>query len=259
MLRPMHLVLDNPFRLLSLFSNATLSEIDNQVGMIRTSLRMGRQRKMTREIVLPELPQVNRTAASLEAAAGELAMPQRRLTWARYWWVNATMIDDYALTCLEEGRVEMAQSTWERNNSWSALQNLLVLHLVLGDVRAALDIAHQLYPAYAQELAKAVLGDSYDAAADDGGERFLRELALLAPQEVAEEVGKDSPAVEESTEAMRQSLEDVETMQKKSPRCFRKSRRKCRKSGRNGCESASLFAERCDERGHSFCGVASQL
>ena len=127
----------NPYRLLGIFSNASLKEITANKTKIARYASVGKSVAFGADMD-GILPPVDRNEASTEKAFADLSLSQDKLRHALFWFVKDTDFDEIALGHLNAGNIDKAQELFEKRENWSSLMNRGVLSFVSGKLGEAI-------------------------------------------------------------------------------------------------------------------------
>jgi hypothetical protein len=128
----LNILVNNPFRILGVASNADEEEIaeskDLMLGALETWETASSEIDM--EAFLPE---VNRTEESLQRAEAELESPVDKVKYAFFWFCRSSEEDAQALRALSQGDAAEAESVWSAGSDYSSVINLACLGLIQKD------------------------------------------------------------------------------------------------------------------------------
>ncbi len=172
-------VVDNPFRILGVTSEASLKAINANMGKMRALATVGRA------IVMPldmndRLPAARHDPESLEAAKNAISLKNDRLKHALCWLVNTCERDDEALRALGESRLADAAYLWKNpGGGFAAHFNLATLRLLQDNVAEAIN---EMELATADAEASRLWLAAVDCAdAPDATDLFVTYVQLLLP------------------------------------------------------------------------------
>lgn len=144
-------ILNNPYRILGVYSNSPKKEQVANKGKMQAFLRV--KKTMPFKLDLQGLlPEVLRTQELVDYADSELALSVGQIKHAQFWFINKTTIDGIAFNHLIDGHIESAIEFWKKSLNLSSLQNLFVCYLIKEDYEAALNIAVNLYKQFSKEF-----------------------------------------------------------------------------------------------------------
>lgn len=144
-------ILNNPYRILGVYSNSPKKEQVANKGKMQAFLRV--KKSMPFKLDLQGLlPDVQRTQELVDYADSELALSAGQIKHAQFWFINKTPIDGIAFNHLTSCKIDSAIDFWRKSINCSSLQNMFVCYLIKEDYKAALNTAVTLYNQYAKEL-----------------------------------------------------------------------------------------------------------
>ena len=155
-------IVNNPYRILGVFSNASLKDITANKTKLARYASVGKSVSFDADLN-SLLPPVERTEASVEKAFADLSLPQDKLKYALFWFVKDNTIDEMALGHLNAGNSDKAEELFEKRENWSGLHNAGVLALIKGDDGKAISCLTKVIhiSEYRLALVNAVCGDTY--------------------------------------------------------------------------------------------------
>lgn len=154
----MDLIVHNPYRYLGVYSNSPTKERVANKGKMKAFLKVGKP--VAFPLDLPALfSSIDRTAASVEQAEAQLALPIDQVRCAQFWWMKVTPLDTVAFNHLLQGNISMAESIWKKKDALSSLQNRFVLAAFREDWSEAIACAEALYSSYADDFVVQVIGE----------------------------------------------------------------------------------------------------
>lgn len=134
----MNIIIENPFRVLGVFADASQKEI------VKNHTRLTKYASINQTFPLITdfsfLPEIQKDKEYLLAAINKIGQSKDKINYALFWFVNFNNFDDIALKYLERGDVEEAIEIWKKvignNNitlrSYSAFFNLSTLYIEYG-------------------------------------------------------------------------------------------------------------------------------
>lgn len=173
------IIINNPYRLLGIYSNSPTKERVANHNRLKAFLKVGKE--LTFPLDLPNLlPAITRSEESLSRADANLTLPDEQLRYAQFWFMKAGPLDDIAMNHLVSGNVNEAISIWEKKDTASSLQNRMVCALISDNRSMAFDLAEKLYSRFREAFASLVLGECHTIDAEMLEYRFLDELCTTA-------------------------------------------------------------------------------
>ena len=178
----MELIKNNPYRILGVFSNASLKEITANKTKLDRYTSVGKS--VTFDAALEGLlSPINRKAEDVEKAFSELSLPQDKLKYSLFWFVKDTNFDEMALGYLKAGNTDKAIELFGKRESWSGLLNTAVLSMVQGNfgeaIKCLTKVIHTLD--YRTALVNAVCGDTYQIEELDLARVFVDGMRTMMP------------------------------------------------------------------------------
>ena len=113
----MHLIYNNPFRVLDLPITASEREIAKQINTLATYAEMGKTKSIDTDF--PFLPSITRTPNAIEEAKKQIEQSESKFLYSLFWFWKNNSVDELAFEVLKEGNTEKAIAIWEK----SALAN----------------------------------------------------------------------------------------------------------------------------------------
>lgn len=171
-------ILNNPYRILGVYSNSPKKEQIANKGKMQAFLRVKKSMPFPLDLK-GILPEVNRTQEAVDYADSELALSTGQIKHAQFWFVNKTPIDGIAFNHLLGGNMDSAIEMWKKSSNMSSLQNLFICYLIKEDYRTAIiDCAIPLYNSYA---------DSFVSMIDEKVSMTISELAEAIVETLSDE------------------------------------------------------------------------
>ncbi len=133
----MKLILDNPYRIAGILSNATEKEVVKQKSKITRSAAIGRQ--VNSEFDFPFMPNVDRTDVDeVKRAFSGIEQNQDKVCQSLLWFLKVNPFDDTAINYLINGNKEKAIEIWEKvtggkevtSKNYSCFNNIGTLKLL---------------------------------------------------------------------------------------------------------------------------------
>ena len=97
------LLYNNPFRILGVTANASLSERKQQANLIAQYLKIGKSAKLEFDIS-PPLKPITRTKDLIELQSSRIHSTEDKIVYSLFWFVQANSIDKIALKHLSKSR-----------------------------------------------------------------------------------------------------------------------------------------------------------
>lgn len=148
------IVLENPFRILGVFANATKKEIVANQGKANAFLKVGRPVEYPLDLG-KLMPSVNRSVDIFSQANAHLTIAKEQLKYAQFWFLKMTPLDDVAFNHLYAGNWQQAIEIWDKKNCVSSLQNKVVTNFITNNFDQAVNTAEDLYDQFSDDFLKA--------------------------------------------------------------------------------------------------------
>ena len=149
-------IINNPYRILGIFSNSPKKDLVANKGKIQAFLRVNKAMPFKLDLQ-GVLPPVERTQAAVDNADSELTLVSGQVKHAQFWFINKTPIDNIAFNHLYEGNIDTAMDFWRKSSNLYSLQNLFVCYLIKGDAKTAIsNCAIPLYEQYSDEFVSVI-------------------------------------------------------------------------------------------------------
>ena len=131
------IIIDNPLRILGVFSNTPKKEIVANLGKLRAFAKTGKILCFDTDFT-ELLGPVNRTIDSIEKANNDISLPKDKLQAGMFWFMQHTENDKLALDCLKRGDSNEAMEIIQKKGNYSGVVNMAVLSLILNKWDVAL-------------------------------------------------------------------------------------------------------------------------
>ena len=138
------IVLQNPYRILGVYANATKKDIVANKGKATAFLKVNKPVEYPIDLK-GILPTPNRTLDLMNEAEAHLAIAKEQIKYAQFWFLKLTPLDDVAFNHLVAGNIASAKEIWSKQESLSSLQNKMVCYLIEGKPWLAIKSAEKLY------------------------------------------------------------------------------------------------------------------
>lgn len=172
------LVVDNPFRVLGVYSNSPVKDRLANKNRMNAFLRVGKTVSFPIDLTsLVGAPA--RSVDSLSHAESQINLTEDSLRHSLFWFINADTVDAIALGNLQSGNVAKAREILEKRKTFSTAVNLAVLDFVEGNVESG--VARIFSMIHDDELRnsfiEAVCGNRYECSETQLAQLFSDELA----------------------------------------------------------------------------------
>ena len=138
------IILQNPYRILGVYSNSPKRDIVSNKGRATAFLKVNRPVEYPLDLK-GVLPQITRTLDSINEAEAHLTIAKEQIKYAQFWFIKITPIDDIAFNHLMTGNMDGAKEMWSKQDSVSSLQNKIVCYLIENKPWLAIKTAEKLY------------------------------------------------------------------------------------------------------------------
>ena len=191
----MQIIQNNPFRILGVKANASLSDRNQQSNLIAQYLKIGQSAKLDFDIT-PPLSPLTRTKELIDLQGSRIFSTEDKILYALFWFVDANGIDKIALKHLTSSKdIDKALSDFEKGcrgfvvspDSYSAILNHSTLQLIDYNNHKNLD---KLKSAIAHKFSivsdVSCLGKLKELVAADGMNTNVQKILELAMPELKE-------------------------------------------------------------------------
>ena len=112
----MDIIINNPFRILGTFSNASAKDIIANVSKAKAYLKVGKS--IAFESDLPTLlPTIERTNETIERALAMINQTNDRLLYGLFWFIKDSPVDEIAIGHLAAGKFSSISASTPRLRS----------------------------------------------------------------------------------------------------------------------------------------------
>lgn len=140
-------IVNNPFRVLGVFANASKKEIISSEAKIKAFFKVDKTVKSSLDSI-PSLPPVIRTIETSEGAIKEVERPIDKLKALLFWYVEQTQFDKIAFNHLTSGNTQKAINIWLKDENFSSTLNLLTTYAITEDWTQVAIYADTLFTNY---------------------------------------------------------------------------------------------------------------
>ena len=137
-------VVENPFRVLGVYANASQKEITANARKIKRYLEVGKDVEFPTDLNKYLTP-IHRTEEMVDRALADISAPEGRWKNALFWFVQVDDIDEIALGHLQANNIEKAKEIWSKRITWNSKLNLSTLYLLYPDIDASYSEIYELY------------------------------------------------------------------------------------------------------------------
>lgn len=147
------IILNNPFRILGVFANATKREIVANQSQANAFLKVNRSVEYPLDL-LKLMPPVKRTVEIFHQANASLTISKEQVKYAQFWFLKQTPLDDVAFNHLYAGNLQQAIEIWDKKDCVSSMQNKVVANFIALNFDQAVNIAENLYAQFSGDFLK---------------------------------------------------------------------------------------------------------
>ncbi len=160
-------IINNPFRILGVFSNAPQKEITANARKIKRFIEVGKTVEFPSDLNFI-LPPLNRTSEMVDNALAALTNAQDKFKYSLFWFVKGDDIDGIALDNLQANNLAKAKEIFEKRETWSSSLNLSTLAFVENRYEDAVaTLTESIHGEYFYEdLATSVCGEEFEIDED---------------------------------------------------------------------------------------------
>ena len=182
----MELILNNPYRIAGILSNATAREIQKQKNKIIAYTKVGKEIKFDFDFQI--LSSIDRTEDSINKAFSNVEQNQDKVNYALFWFLNASPFDNIAIEYLKNGDEEKALEIWGKvttdkdvnSKNFSAFNNLGTYKLLStdkSDIKIGIEAKIKLIESgYFESFVHSVADETYTIDNQKQIEKFIDEL-----------------------------------------------------------------------------------
>lgn len=180
----MDIIKDNPFRILGVYSNASAKDIAANTHRISAYQRVNRDVSFPLDLT-KILGKCNRTVESVADAQAKINLPQDKIKYALFWFVNGGAADGIAIGHLEAGNIDKAKEIFRRGRTFSFRLNLGILSLIQKDYGAGVQLIMSVIEndSDRDNFAKSVCGDTFTIDRSTLSSMFIDEMLHFVDSE----------------------------------------------------------------------------
>ena len=135
----MHIIKQNPFRILGLTGNATEKELQKQLSKIKAFERVGKEVYLDYDFKV--IGGFTRNAEDIQQASNSIEQAHKKLLYSLFWFVNHNPFDEIAFNNLKERDTDKAIEIWNKtlkeeitSKNYSSYLNLSTLYIALSTI-----------------------------------------------------------------------------------------------------------------------------
>src|SRR5574344_267003 len=172
-----NIIRTNPFRILGVYSNASIKEIVANKEKMKAFLRIGKNPSFQLDLN-NFLSGIDRNVDIVAKAESDIALPKDKLRYAMFWFMKAGLIDDIAFNHLYSGDVKGAIELWHKKDCLSSLINISVCSLSQGDYGTATNVMLKILrkTEYQVEFVNTIAGGTLKLSAKELEHLYLDSL-----------------------------------------------------------------------------------
>lgn len=178
-----HIISQNPYRVLGVLSNSPLKERVGNQNRLAAFAKVGKEVAFPNDFatILTEKPV--RTLESIAAANTAINLDIDQLKYALFWFISGSTMDDIALRHLQAGNQEKAEEIFQKKETYSSLINSGVLAFINGNITPGFNSISKVVhnPTYRIELLQALGIPNLQLSEDNLAELVIEELLREIP------------------------------------------------------------------------------
>ncbi|MBR2237111.1 MAG: hypothetical protein IJ887_04440 [Prevotella sp.] len=136
--------MENPYRILGVYANSPKKDIVANKGRATAFLRVGKAVEYPLDLK-GILPPISRTLEMFDKAEAHLAIAKEQISYAQFWFLKMTPLDDVAFNHLVAGKITDALNIWAKQPTLSSLQNRAICQILLNNLSSAFTLIEMLY------------------------------------------------------------------------------------------------------------------
>lgn len=178
-----HIISQNPYRILGVLSNSPLKERVGNQNRLAAFAKVGKEIVFPNDFVAILTDKPVRTSESIAAANTAINLDKDQLKYALFWFISCSPMDDIALKHLQAGNRDKAEEIFQKKETFSSLINSGVLALSDGLAATGFNNISKVIhnPAYRTELLQALGIANLQISEDDLAELLIAELLKEFP------------------------------------------------------------------------------
>ncbi len=172
-------IINNPFRILGVFTNATLKAITANKGKMIAFAKVGKSMSLPTDMNCI-LPVPNRSIENIDSALSVINLPIDKIKHALFWFINTSPMDEVAINHLQNENYEKATEIFLKKKCYSSLINRGILALLQEDTATAIENITELIhdDEYRTSFVEAVCGSTFIINEGDLAKLFIDELLV---------------------------------------------------------------------------------
>ncbi len=205
---PLKAVIDNPFRVLGVYSNAKPAEIVSNCDDMEAYLSIGQS--VSFELDLNNLmPELERSADSIDNAKKRINLPTDKLKYALFWFFKDSS-SEHAMNHLKNGDFGSANSVFEIEDSFSTRINQSVVALMQNNLGTAISrMSEMIHDGdYRDAFVKAICGTTFTLGEDEMAHLYIDTLLEEIPASTLMESFQENGVSEEDNIYLKEKAVD---------------------------------------------------
>ena len=141
----MHIIKQNPFRILGLKSNTKERELQNQISIIKRYAEVGKTKSFDFDFGF--IGDFTRNPDEIQEASNSIEQAYKKLIYSLFWFVKTNQFDEIAFNNLKEKEIDKAIDIWNKtlkqeitSKNYSSYHNLSTLYLALSIIDDQIDL-----------------------------------------------------------------------------------------------------------------------
>lgn len=174
------LIVNNPFRVLGVYSNAKQADIVRNFGKMKAYLNVGRDLAFNTDLDFLLGP-IERTLTSIQKAQSDIILPQDKIRYALFWFCDGNSLDEVALSNLANQDIEKALVILGKRISYSSLVNMAIIAILQERYIDAVKLYSQLIhdSENRNKFIKDICGDTFQISENELIHIVIDELLIV--------------------------------------------------------------------------------
>lgn len=205
---PLKAVIDNPFRVLGVYSNAKPAEIVSNCDDMEAYLSIGQS--VSFELDLNNLmPELERSADSIDSAKKRINLPTDKLKYALFWFFKDSS-SEHAMNHLKNGDFGSANSVFEIEDSFSTRINQSVVALMQNNLGTAISrMSEMIHDGNSRDaFVNAICGNTFSINESDMAHLYIDTLLEEIPASTLMESFQENGVSEEDNIYLKEKAVD---------------------------------------------------
>lgn len=178
----LNLILNNPFRFLGVFSNASKKEITANATRAKAFLKVNKPVEFPLDLS-QALGSITRSLDDIEGAVAKLNLPEDKILHSLFWFVNASPLDATAINNFAAGNDDKALEILGKKECFSSVLNKAIMAFVKNDLQTAISLATAFIhnDEYRTEFVNVICGETFSIDEETLSHKFIDALLLEIP------------------------------------------------------------------------------